>query len=295
MSKKVEDFIKFKMLSINARFAYQEFIKAIKSNDVREIETSTVVKLFDNIINNCYSFESVLPENTYLYRARIVKDMEDLPIADEEDVFSGYDEFGSKEPPLSLSEEGRCNAKGVSYLYLAEEDYTACAEVKPMYLSLISVATYKIKQKLKILDLDIARSKPVLPKIDEFEDYDVKSIISFVMKQFSLSSGPFGQYEISQYIADYFRKAKYDGLAYNSSQTNKRCYVIFSSHKNFVEFVSSEIYLVDRSEFSYVNLKEGKHSEVFADRKLTSEEIRKNCEKFKKERKTIKAIKQSKK
>jgi RES domain-containing protein len=60
-------------------------------------------------------------------------------------------EMGS--PPTYLVGAGRINPEGISYLYGAQERNTAVSEVRPWVGAKISIAKFKVKQDVKLVDL----------------------------------------------------------------------------------------------------------------------------------------------
>jgi hypothetical protein len=83
---------------------------------------------------------------TVLYRARIVSD---------EAAFAEIAKDPAKlmgPPPPGMRRAGRMNAAGIAVFYGANEKETAVAELRPAVGSLISVATFRIRQPIHVLD-----------------------------------------------------------------------------------------------------------------------------------------------
>lgn len=74
------------------------------------------------------------------------------------DKFSGYNEINSRETILGISGVGRNNLAGVSYLYVASNESTACMEVKSQFGDLISLATFEILEPLFVIDFSRDRA-----------------------------------------------------------------------------------------------------------------------------------------
>ena len=118
----------------NAKSAFDEFEKALSSCDNRQIENSKAIQLLDMVLSDgsCPIRKTIL-SGTIFFRGRLVdfqNPLNGIHIENENgnEKYKGYDEYASKEPPISSQNAGRCNIYGMPYLYLAENEYTACAE-----------------------------------------------------------------------------------------------------------------------------------------------------------------------
>lgn len=229
----------------NANKAYRKFLDALKTKDNKKIEETEVIECLDIMIDHKNGFVYSLNEGIELYRARII-DEGDLVTKEkgfeiEGENIKGYNYYNSKEPPITISSTGRNNISGVSYLYAADTEFTACAEVKSQRYDLISVVPITILKQLKIVDFSKDRT------VNEFnglkEEYDISpgKLITNIMYQFSKRIKTDEEYFISQYIADYFRKAGFDGIKYGSFLGDGNNYTIFNSHKSNVKFGDSSI------------------------------------------------------
>ena len=254
--KMMEKFLQM-IYYVGANNAYSEFIKSLSSNNNEKIEETSLIKLLDKAIENGSELESIINKGTMLYRARNVKDVADLPIldnnSDDDKFLSGFNEYDSKDPPFGVSSEGRWNYKGASYLYLSEDQYTACAEIKPEFSYLLSLATFQIKEGLKIIDFTNDKKLKTLNEFAKGLDIGIGCLITNVMRQYTIPIENTEEYIASQYISDYFRKAGYDGIAYRSSQTGHTCYVIFKSHKKYIKFMGSKLVVANRKRYSFTD------------------------------------------
>lgn len=250
---------------------YNSFIEALKSNNSKQVYESIVVEALDLIIDNKTSeFRSSLSIGTELYRARKIDLLNDFKNFDvgfkNEDRIYGFDFCNSIEPPLHLSPEGRNNVKGMSYLYLASNPYTACCEVRPMLKDLISIAKFKTKYEFKIIDL--SSDKSVL----EFKDFkDIYGIspsvlITNIMLEFCQPLDAEYGYLASQFISDYFRKTGIDGIRYKSFLGDADNITIFNSYIKYFDFIRSDIVYLWKSNnyfFEYSTNKEFNSKESF--------------------------------
>lgn len=262
------------MLCHNAKYDYFEFVdlfsdgENIPGND--KLENSKVMKVMDFAIANDKELRKPLSPDTVFYRARLVRNFKtELGcVLEGKDYLDGFDYFGSKEPHCIAGASGRCNVCGTSYLYGAEDEVTACAEVKPEYSEIISLGKFVLKHQMVMIDFADDRMIKELRACEKEYNVSVASLITWIMLQYAKDYGSTG-YRVCQYITDYFRKAGYDGIIYRSSQTNHKCYVFFKSHKKFIDFMGSELVYADRKNYAFAKLKN--IDEVRQDGKQTDE------------------------
>lgn len=246
----LEDYIKRKYYEAEANKAFAAFINAVGTKNNRSIENTIVIKVIDRILSD--GKVELLKKGTLLYRGRIVglEDLSDqnkgFEVIEGRKIISGYNEWESKEPPLTVSKHGRNNIAGVSYLYLAENIYTACCEVRPQVGDLISVATFQVDSDLQIVDLAHVLRDVSLKEFEEKNKIDVPALLTLIALQFSANVKEEADYLPSQIISDYIRKFGCDGLSYISSRGDAINYTIFNSHERNIKFISSENYFADK-------------------------------------------------
>ena len=64
----------------------------------------------------------------------------------------GYDWKESKEPPAKYAAAGRNSKQKEKALYMASNEITACAEVRPPFRALVSIAKFTADKEMTILD-----------------------------------------------------------------------------------------------------------------------------------------------
>ena len=245
--------------------AIQEFHQAVLEKNNKRIEECIVVKLLDKVLTSQDDeLIATLTKETVLYRARVIdtpKAYDDTECGinawfDDNYNFhcNGYNYYESKEPPLSVSGIGRNNLLGVSYLYLAEDRYTACAEIKPPNRGMISVAKFKIEKDLKIVNFcDKVESYEHIDFINEYKVYPHQIMID-IFSSFTRLCRDEKTYILTQFLSDYVRKAGFDGIKYWGAANYGVNYTIFNSHKSNVSFVDSKIIAVASVEYNLVDL-----------------------------------------
>lgn len=254
----------------NADRAYDAFLCAIKTKKNHKIEENDVFKLLDRLLEpEISAFKKTLSSGYVLYRSRkvSVQDLSDKELGFKSELidadkgiynFSGYDASGSKEPPLMLSEEGRNNIKGVSYFYAADDEYTACAEVRPNSKNLVSLAKFKTLRPLQLIDFSNDVSVTEFKDKEKELNISIAKLFTRLMGQFCTQASSADDYLISQFVAEYIRKFSYDGIAYRSSQTFGINYTIFNSGKNSLKFISSKLIVVASHSYNFIDLNQCK-------------------------------------
>lgn len=155
--------------------------------------------------------------------------------------FQGFDAEGSSAPPWNKAVAGRCNPRGVSYLYTALEDHTAVAEIRPHIKDTISIALLKPIRDLKLVNFDYDPTATV-----EGKDF----LFNNVQRDFSIRNiDRDDEYLVTQYITALIECLGYDGLCFRSSLVSDGTnYVIFNPENCPV--ISSDLCLL--SEVRYV-------------------------------------------
>lgn len=196
-----------------------------------------------------------IEKNTILYRARIFDG--DEPDLDEwgnfradtisakadierkkESGFWGYDEDGSFIPQdNSVVTEGRANPSLIKYLYTSESPYTALTEVRPYLGGNISVAEIKVTEEIKIADFSYIND---FYSFDSLEDMLMRIIMRNLSNPINTNKH---EYIPTQYIAEYLKNLKYDGIKFNSS-LHKGGYNITIFNYSKCKAVSSKLYKI---------------------------------------------------
>ena len=204
----------------NISFVWMRFVNAIHYNN-RFFPSDEIISCLEKLTGYCEN----LPKDTKLYRARIVspEDYCSLRINKETIEESGLlglsiEKMGA--PPNNKAASGRANPAGISYLYLASDEATACAEVQPTLSYLISVAKFQVQSDLRILNLYCVQPT----EDDELNAFTEKVMIAFSEPNRNPNDI---EYAATQFIASYMQKNGFDGIKYISSHNyNEKSYSI---------------------------------------------------------------------
>lgn len=148
-------------------------------------------------------------------------------------------------PPPMIVSGGRANPVGIPYLYLAENEETCVAEVRPNNASVIYVSRFVALNDLNLLSLTNPRCDSSVLKFEEQQLQDVLCFLdllerfSFELSKPILPDKSHIEYIPTQYLCEFVKSvANYDGIVFNSSFGQGKNYVIFDSGS----FAASEPY-----------------------------------------------------
>lgn len=261
-----QEFLNAWILPANAKIGFQNFLESVNGINGQKQETALkkVYDILDSVVlgDEKDQFEEKLLPGEKYYRARIIRP-EDYGKVEtgigrsSDDKFSGYNEINSREPILGISGVGRNNLAGVSYLYVASNESTACMEVKSQFGDLISLATFEIRQPLVVINF--SSDKAFDRKLSERHNLSMGIFFTLLMSHYSEPVKDNRSYRVTQIISDYLRKTGIDGVAYRSSLSPGGVnYTIFNSHPSKIKYVSSKILIHKQANHSFWDLNEEK-------------------------------------
>lgn len=146
--------------------------------------------------------------NTFFYRARLSK---------QKDFFNEND---LRMPPKDLRKAGRIASDGIPCFYLANEEETSICEVRGGAHDIVSIGTFSNIKPIQVIDLR---------NINNISPFNVSSILLYriniklldsIKKEIEKplrSSDSSLDYVPIQFICDYIRAKKYDGIVYRST------------------------------------------------------------------------------
>lgn len=172
-----------------------------------------VYELLDDIIDN-HCNKKVVEKGSIYYRAREIPINDAYLNKEKQTDFEGFDSINSMAPPRKITAAGRINCNKLPILYLAEDKYTAIAEIKPQVDSSVSVATVEIFQNINVIDFTGFKTIGI-------ENDDIEKIINDIVYIFSVPilKDEMERYIRTQFIAKYVESKSIDGIEYLSSQS----------------------------------------------------------------------------
>lgn len=146
-------------------------------------------------------------------------------------------------PPAEIATYGRANPAGIPYLYLASDERTAVAEIRPYKGDSTCVAAFEVPQTLKIVDLRNPR-KTISPfLIDEDELPLLRRDIGFLCRLGEeltrpvLPKSAHLEYLPSQYLCEFIKQCGFDGVRYRSSVGEGVNFALFNDTSIRIETV----------------------------------------------------------
>lgn len=132
-------------------------------------------------------------------------------------------------PPACITNPGRCNPQGISYLYLSTDEETATAEVRGGN-EIVTVARFEV---------DVLNIFSFLPFEQVYmrrfiSDEKIKTLISIINAEMSQAFDEEDNglsYIPLQFISEYIKKIGFDGFIYSSVVSKGKNLVMFNSEK----------------------------------------------------------------
>lgn len=203
-------------------------------------------------------FQENVKEGATFYRARQIHPDQISVRLGKSVIYDGYDEVNSREPMIGLGIPGRANPSGCSYLYVADNPETACAEIKQEVGALISVARFTCTKELQMVDFV---SEQEFERARSLEcGCSLGVLFTKLMADFFKPKGrdDAAAYMASQIISDDIRKYGVDGIMYRSLWCTRGInYVFFNCCRENFKFEGSEVF-VQCGERSFRRLRDGK-------------------------------------
>ena len=207
---------------------WEEFKKEIKFNNRFFPQNTIYSSLFDIREGNADAdFFQIIEQlkvdynlGESFYRARI----HDGPL----------DSSKMGKPPEGNASAGRANPIGISYLYLAENEKTCVAEVRPNYTSTVFISSFVLNKNVHLIDLTSPRKKLSICSFDEGRFNNVISILNLLetlSKELSKPVKPESSgidYIPTQFLCEFLKSfSKCDGIIFESSFGGGKNYVFY--------------------------------------------------------------------
>lgn len=196
--------------------------------------------------------ETTINEETEYYRSRIgYKEKEIKSSLDYiEKIKTPFSNEEIGQPPVFLSQAGRANRHGISFLYLASNEITSISEVRPDPGHYVSFGKFKCNSKLKLIDLRFIDLSKYYKNEDDFSLFKLFRGLVAELSHPVISTEK-NKYLITQFLSDIIRKLGYDGLIFSSSINHGDNLVIFDpSHFYYVDN-SSVLVKITKLEYDY--------------------------------------------
>lgn len=207
-----------KKLEFTSYLGYQQFAESVRVR-WRYANNPEQGAFLQTLLATSTSRQQAIARGSYLFRAQVGHEW--YPSSDE----PGEEQpapFGAErmKPLRDRAREGRANPKGIPYLYLATNQDTAVAEVRPWVGSYVSVAQFTLKREIRVINctsddhgLNLYSQEPDPHERERAVWRDIDRGFS----QPVTPSDDTADYVPTQIIAELFRSNGLDGVAYRSS------------------------------------------------------------------------------
>jgi hypothetical protein len=193
---------------LQAQNMWLKFCNSILNNN-RFFPCNEINKEIDEI---CSLYADNINKGIIFYRARIMTVEQFInTIKKPLPPFYGLNKKESHMPSKNLAKEGRANANGISYLYIACEEETALIEVRPIIDNHVSIAQIELQDDLKCIDLTSEYrygSTSLTESLKRYVSYWFSMPVQHYEKE---------DYIPTQYIASYIESKGFDAIKYESS------------------------------------------------------------------------------
>lgn len=158
-------------------------------------------------------------------------------------------------PPMDEATAGRANPIGISYLYLATNDKTAIAEVRPHKGDVVTIVKVKIPKNLRLADLRNPKKylSPFTRPDEEAEQlFKYIALLQHLGEELSkpiLPREAHLEYLPSQYLAELIKDSGFDGIIFKSSVGNGDNYALFRD--DGVEYLETKLQKIDNLVFKF--------------------------------------------
>lgn len=225
---------------------WEEFREKVRRDE--EIAPHFVDELFPE---NLYRTAATLKAGTEFFRAR--KGWSETRPDDTKEAFAGTD-IGA--PPAGTAKPGRANRGGQSVLYLADQEKTAIAEVRPARGLLVSVCKVKTQLDLQIVDLSAPITYPnpftTAALRYEMEVVDLLNAFAWELSNPLQREDDPTDYVPCQKLCESIQQANFDGIRYPSALNPAGTNVVFFN-PSVAEILDSKLVEVIETNVDYRN------------------------------------------
>lgn len=226
---------------------WDRFKAEIKHKNRFHISKSNLIDL-DNLKTffKSESFIKIIKKGRSFYRCRISNK-------------TGFENKDMWNPPKKFASSGRANPKGISYLYLGSRIETTFYESRASLFDYASVAEFRLKDDIKILDLRNPEYDIIPWSEDDIIDIFLiyGSFIQTLQEEISLPIRKQDKdldYIPTQYISEYIKSLGFDGVEYQSS-LDKDGYNLAVFNPEKFECIETKVYDIDSIKLNYTEIK----------------------------------------
>jgi hypothetical protein len=235
--------------------SYSHFAYQVKQKE-RYVRSADTAAFLDLMTATAASRYRLLRTGTILWRAQLGFNLRTI----EQDGHTF--ETPAAHPPERMKplpfakKEGRVNPVGIPALYMATDERTAVAEVRPWIGKHVSLAQFKVLRDVKLIDCSLEHSEEFTfyeaePEPEERE----RAVWREVNRSFSepvASDEPVTEYIPTQLLAEHFRAQGAEGIAYQSLLGGGRNIALFDL--SAADLINCTLHYVRRVNFEHTEV-----------------------------------------
>ena len=216
-------------MGFNSWQDFHNFERDVKYKN-RFVHSPEASEFLLNIKDTLPARECALASGSFLYRGQIGHEAYE---SEGQLVVSGLPAKRMKPIP-NKGTEGRANPKGISYLYLSNDENTSLAELRPHLSQCISSAQFQVQRNLRVVDCysvpnHYSYIKCIFnpPTSQEEIGNAVWSMINEAFTKPVTSTDQDSDYVPTQILAEYFNSEGFDGVCFKSGMGAGHNFILF--------------------------------------------------------------------
>ena len=217
-------------MGFNSWQDFHKFEQNVKFKN-RFVHSPEVAEFLFNIKRTLPDREISLAANSILYRGQVGYIEYE---SEGQLIIAGFPKNRMKPIPRK-GKEGRANPRGISYLYLSNDENTALAELRSHLGQKISSAQFQTQKILRIVDCysvpqHYTYARCIFdPPMSQIEiGYAVWSMINDAFTKPVTNEDEDSDYVPTQILAEYFKSENFDGVCFKSSMGGGHNYILFN-------------------------------------------------------------------
>jgi hypothetical protein len=235
---------------------YRRFAESVKSK-FRYVRGATEDDFLREVLATSGNRRLTIPQGNPFWRARLGCEQEVLTSQTGELIVTWREDRpytpAAMKPVANWQSEGRANPRGIPYLYLAMRRETALAEVRPWIGAKVSVAQFKIRRDLTVIECTRHDEEILAGLLQDKGRPRQDGLWAAIDQAFATPVNRDDEpkeYIPTQIIAELFKAAGVDGVAYKSLLT-KPGFNLALFNLDDADLVDCELFEVKSISFSY--------------------------------------------
>ena len=239
-------------MSFKSRQCYWEFCREVTQGS-RSIHSEAVKDFLSNVLKTSQDRVEPVSSGSIFWRAQEGSDEKPVFLDDERVRYDPIPFPNERMKPLQeQASEGRVNPEGIPCLYLATDEKTAMAEVRPWLRSRISVGKFETVKELKLIDCSKHSSRAYAHYEGEPGE-EITAVWASIDSAFSrpvARSDKSSDYVPTQILAERFKSNGFDGILYKSALTTDG-FNLALFDIDAATMVDGCVYIVEKIQFEF--------------------------------------------